>query len=189
MVEAAVGLFVRHGVNGTSLQMLADEIGVTKAAVYYHFQNKEDLIEAVVTPQLRRLATVVEAAEKQRRRADQVDTVLLGIIDLLIDNRDLLFAFQFDPAIRRHMETRPDMLDLAQRVGMLLSGPDPHLHTLMIGLVTSHGLVSAAASPFLAHLDDAELRHGLYAIARRILRIKTPVPAAQHRIPASPAES
>ncbi len=33
IIAAASTLFARHGVGGTSLQMIADEIGVTKAAV------------------------------------------------------------------------------------------------------------------------------------------------------------
>ena len=33
IIEAALRVFTRNGVGGTSLQMIADEIGVTKAAV------------------------------------------------------------------------------------------------------------------------------------------------------------
>jgi AcrR family transcriptional regulator len=34
--ETALRLFARDGVEGTSLQAIADDMGVTKAAVYYH---------------------------------------------------------------------------------------------------------------------------------------------------------
>src|SRR5689334_14173118 len=41
IVDAAVPLFAEHGVGGTSLQMIADAVGVTKAAVYHQFKTKD----------------------------------------------------------------------------------------------------------------------------------------------------
>ncbi|MFC5746250.1 TetR/AcrR family transcriptional regulator [Actinomadura rugatobispora] len=175
LVQAALGLFAQHGVNGTSLQMIADEIGVTKAAVYYHFPSKEDLVEAVVTPYLRDLAAVVEAAEGRHRRADRLDTLLGGIIDLLVDNRELHIALQADPVIRRHVDGRPDMRDLGMRAGLLMMGTRTDTHALIITLIVSGGLAYASTSPYLADLDDTELRRELHTTARRILGIKTPI--------------
>jgi AcrR family transcriptional regulator len=39
VIAAALELFSRNGVGGTSLQMIADEIGVTKAAIYYQYKT------------------------------------------------------------------------------------------------------------------------------------------------------
>jgi AcrR family transcriptional regulator len=39
---AALNLFADHGVSGTSLQMIADALGVTKAAVYHQFKTKDE---------------------------------------------------------------------------------------------------------------------------------------------------
>ena len=47
IVAAALDLFAEHGVSGTSLQMIADAIGVTKAAVYHQFKTKEEIVLAV----------------------------------------------------------------------------------------------------------------------------------------------
>jgi AcrR family transcriptional regulator len=48
IVTAALVLFSEHGVSGTSLQMIADAIGVTKAAVYHQFRTKEAIVVAAV---------------------------------------------------------------------------------------------------------------------------------------------
>jgi TetR/AcrR family transcriptional regulator len=45
--EAAVRLFSRNGFEGTSVQQVADELGVSKQALLYHFSSKEGLREAV----------------------------------------------------------------------------------------------------------------------------------------------
>ena len=57
ILVAALDLFADHGVSGTSLQMIADAIGVTKAAVYHQFKTKDEIIISVTEMQLARLET------------------------------------------------------------------------------------------------------------------------------------
>ena len=47
IIEAALVLFAEHGISGTSLQMIADAIGVTKAAVYHQYNTKDEIVLAV----------------------------------------------------------------------------------------------------------------------------------------------
>src|SRR5215467_4425134 len=47
MLAAAIDCFARHGYQGTSIDRIAREAGVTKGALYYHFRDKEDLLFAV----------------------------------------------------------------------------------------------------------------------------------------------
>ena len=42
-----------HGSGGTSLQMIADAIGVTKAAVYHQYRTKDEIILAAAEDELR----------------------------------------------------------------------------------------------------------------------------------------
>ena len=55
MLDAALALFAEHGVSGTSLQMIADAVGITKAAVYHQFRTKEQIVLAVTERELGRL--------------------------------------------------------------------------------------------------------------------------------------
>ena len=52
VIAASLDLFGTHGVSGTSLQMIADAIGVTKAAVYHQFKSKDDVVIAVAETEL-----------------------------------------------------------------------------------------------------------------------------------------
>ncbi|MCM3260525.1 TetR/AcrR family transcriptional regulator [Paenibacillus lautus] len=47
IVEAAIGLFATHGIEKTSLAMIAGEVGITKPSIYYHFASKDELVERV----------------------------------------------------------------------------------------------------------------------------------------------
>ena len=51
-IAAATQLFAAHGFDGTSVQAIADAIGVTKQAVLHHFASKEALREAVLAAML-----------------------------------------------------------------------------------------------------------------------------------------
>jgi AcrR family transcriptional regulator len=43
ILETSTTLFAEHGVDKTSMRMIAESLGVTKAALYYHVDNKDDL--------------------------------------------------------------------------------------------------------------------------------------------------
>lgn len=47
LIEAALGLFVQHGIEKTSLAMIAKEVGITKPSIYYHFDSKEALLDRI----------------------------------------------------------------------------------------------------------------------------------------------
>ena len=46
ILATAQRLFAERGYDATSLQMIADEMGLTKAAVYYHFRAKNEILQA-----------------------------------------------------------------------------------------------------------------------------------------------
>ena len=50
ILVAAGQLFIELGFDKTSLREVAERVGVTKAALYYYFPSKEDLLEALLGP-------------------------------------------------------------------------------------------------------------------------------------------
>jgi len=48
ILDAAEQVFFERGVGRTTLELVADAAGVTRGAIYWHFQNKVDLLNAVV---------------------------------------------------------------------------------------------------------------------------------------------
>jgi AcrR family transcriptional regulator len=47
ILDVALDLFTEQGYDGTSLREIAEQLGVTKAALYYHFESKEDILLAL----------------------------------------------------------------------------------------------------------------------------------------------
>jgi AcrR family transcriptional regulator len=47
IVNVAADLFARNGFGATSLDDIADQLGATKGALYYHVKNKEDILRHI----------------------------------------------------------------------------------------------------------------------------------------------
>ena len=47
ILDVALDLFTRQGFDGTSLRQIAESLGLTKAALYYHFESKDDILLAL----------------------------------------------------------------------------------------------------------------------------------------------
>ncbi len=47
ILDVALDLFTEQGFDGTSLRQIAEKLGVTKAALYYHFESKDDILMAL----------------------------------------------------------------------------------------------------------------------------------------------
>ena len=91
LVEAARDLFASEGYSATQLDDVVRAAGVTKGALYHHFEGKSDLFRAVFEHEQGRLAKVVSDA--YRRQRDPWKGFLAGC-------RALLEA-QLDPGVQR----------------------------------------------------------------------------------------
>ena len=62
LLDAAAALFAKKGYDLTSTREIAAELGINKASLYYHIQNKEDLLYDICNSALRQIQEDVEAA-------------------------------------------------------------------------------------------------------------------------------
>jgi AcrR family transcriptional regulator len=130
ILDTALELFTTKGYDGTSLRDIAERLGVTKAALYYHFERKEDILLELHlrlhTLSLDALASLegLPGPEVARRWPELLDQ----FIDVVVDNRQL---FQMHERNRnaleqiahneRHAAEQEDMEQVLQRT---LSHPD-----------------------------------------------------------------
>src|SRR6202162_2699984 len=78
ILETAQRLFTELGYDATSLQMIADEMGLTKAAVYYHFRAKRGILHAAMQPGIPRLEVLLEDAAAIRSRRARTEYLVNG---------------------------------------------------------------------------------------------------------------
>ncbi|BBX89389.1 TetR/AcrR family transcriptional regulator [Mycolicibacterium boenickei] len=173
LVEAAVRLITRHGFAGTSLQMIADELGFTKAAIYYHFRTREQLLSAVVEPFLARLQTVIEDAERQRSAHARADHMVRGYAELAVGNRALVSVLAGDPSVNEALRNHPEWDGVINRQMSLLADVDPGpAGTVKAAMVFSG--IAGGAGVAGADTSDEDLSGYLIDAARRTLGLRAP---------------
>lgn len=171
LVDAAVALFTRHGYAGTSLQMIADELGFTKAAIYYHFRTREQLLTAVLEPLLATLQRTVEEAESRRSASGRADHMVRGYADLAVHNRTLVSVLASDPSVNEALRTRPDWDSVINRQLALLADIDPGPAGMVKAAMVFSG-IAGGAGVASGGVSDADLYAYLVDAARRTLGLR-----------------
>lgn len=167
VLDAALDLIATHGVSGTSLQMIADAVGITKAAVYHQFRTKEQIVIAVTERELGRLAPAL-GRPKPDDGPQARDALLVGVIEMAVRDRRLVRTLQFDPVVVRLLaEHKPFQLFMDRLYRVLLSdaGLDGRIEAAMF----SGALSTAVMHPLVADIDDDTLLDRVTDLSRRLL--------------------
>jgi AcrR family transcriptional regulator len=143
ILDIALALFNENGYDKTSLREIAERLGTTKAALYYHFERKEDILLALhlrlhdlgkgMFDRMGDLANTSQTAELWPE-------LLNHFIDQLLSNREIFIlhernrnAFETLERSERHQEAHDDLegqmrrflasttIPLSQRVRMACS--------------------------------------------------------------------
>jgi AcrR family transcriptional regulator len=175
LLDAAMKLFGQYSFAGTSLQMIADELDLTKAAIYYHFRTREQLLIALMEPILSEIGAVVETAERQRGARARAEAILTGYADIVARNRALAAVTTFDPSVRSVLRNQPEWAAVIDRQLALLAGTDSDIPGGINAAVVLTGL-AGGASTAPRRIDDDTLRTHLVEVGRRTLGLPESTP-------------
>lgn len=90
ILQMASKLFIEHGFVGTTMEAIADEMGMTKPFIYQFFQNKHALLAAICDRELRgSLAMLNEPATKQGTPDERLANFIRVATRRNIENRGL----------------------------------------------------------------------------------------------------
>ncbi|MDC8973668.1 TetR/AcrR family transcriptional regulator [Mycobacterium marinum] len=168
ILDAALGLIAEHGVGGTSLQMIADAVGVTKAAVYHQFKTKEQIVIALTERELGGLEETLEAAEAHDHPAQARELLLDRVIELAVERRGAASTLQFDPVIVRLLAEHQPFQRFIERLYGVLIG-DAGQDTRVLAAMLSGAIAVGVLHPLVADVDDATLRTQLRRITSRLM--------------------
>lgn len=173
ILDAAETVFHRQGVSRTSLAQIAEEAGLTRGAIYWHFTNKAELFDAM----LRRVIGPTEAG--------CLDPALLAVDDPLAAMRALALDFLAQVANdAQHQRVFDIVLHKSEYVGEMAEARDRHLdcarrHRAMLeqamrtaqdkGLIAERVNPQVAAEGLIAVIDGLlmnwTLDHQLFPLA------------------------
>jgi len=169
IIDAALVLFAEHGISGTSLQMIADAIGVTKAAVYHQYNTKDEIVLAVAEVILTRLDAAVTAAEAERSRSRARELLITEMIDLAVERRRMAGVLQRDPVMLRFLEEHEPFRRVMARVNRLLMGGASDSRARVLAATLASVIAGVVIHPLVLDLDDESLRSQLLKQTRKLL--------------------
>lgn len=169
VINAALKLFSKHGIGGTSLRMIAGELGVTVAAVYHQYNTKDAIIFAAVESQLRRLSEVVDLAEAEPTPTIARQALIGGIVDLTMGVGRSMSPVLNDPAVTGSFRHHAGYRDLLRRIRALLMGSDSSKEARIRIATLLAAVIGTATHPLVADLGEDTLRGELLNLAHQLV--------------------
>ena len=161
----ATELFARQGFDRTSLQQIADRVGMTKAALYYHFSSKEDLIRSITQPLLDDGAEMLERVQA----SPLTPAELFGeLFDITYAHRGILGALVRDLSALSEADLEGEVIAWRWRVQRRLVGEDAPLDQQVRAVLAIGGLQDCVV--MFPDADAAELRTAAVDAACAALR-------------------
>lgn len=88
VLDVAQQLFATQGYDRTSLREIATQLGFSKAALYYHFPAKEDILLALAGDLIDEVDRIAGQAERSHDRSPAArERLLVSLLDLLFAHR------------------------------------------------------------------------------------------------------
>ncbi len=109
--QTARSLFLEDGVDGISMRKIADEVGVSATAIYRHYRNKDELLDAITDAGFAIFNTYLERASTELDPAARLRAMIVHYLDFALEHpKDYDFMF-----IIRRRNVRQYSDDLARR--------------------------------------------------------------------------
>ena len=117
-IEAAANALAQHGISGVKVERLARELGVTKGSFYWHFVDRQSLLDAVLAAWSERgTAAIIEEVEAS---GGDADAKLRRLWRAAVDAGDQAFELALRDWGRRDEAVRAAILDVdTRRMGYL----------------------------------------------------------------------
>jgi AcrR family transcriptional regulator len=165
ILEIARDLFAEQGYAGTSIAHIAGRLGTTKAALYYHFSSKAEILSALVEEPL---AAYARLAESRAAPAE----ILAAVIDTTATYLNTAEALSSDPSARLVLRERAQELgadEINAAIVAALAGPRPSVKQR----VRAHAAYAVAKHATLSFAGNGELsareREEILAVAVRAM--------------------
>jgi len=95
IIEVAIRTFAEHGYAGTSMREIAEELDITKAALYYHFPSKEEIFKACLSHSVEQMINGIEDLSKAKGSVwEKINILAKGMCNFSETNPYLFMLFK-----------------------------------------------------------------------------------------------
>jgi AcrR family transcriptional regulator len=139
--DIARELFSQKGMQRTSLQDIANRLGITKPALYYHFSSRDDLVRSIIQPLIDEGERFVAGHERRRKSLRATPRELLeGYFDFHFKHRADLLLVVSELTTLADLGLIDRMLAWRERLTKLVFGSRPTLEQSARAVIALGGL-------------------------------------------------
>lgn len=148
--SVALELFTEQGYEKTSLREVAERLGVTKAALYYHFKSKDEIVSSLVEDRLTSFDELIKTAEDLPADAESRRMILTRYADAFFssDQPSVMRFFEQNQTVVKSLSVGKEMRDRLMRIAQLIARPD----------TSPEGQLRAALAIFAVHSSYFAIR-------------------------------
>jgi AcrR family transcriptional regulator len=173
IAQLALARFRVGGFVGTSIADLAGDLGVSKAAIYYHYRSKDALLHHLVDPLLDAIDACIQDHHQPTRTARPLLSAYLAV---LLAHQEAIPLIATDVAVLNHPRIGPRLRAQNQQLQSLLTAPD----TSLSARLRAEAALGAIWRPLIAEppldLTDPAHQHTLVDAAVATLQPNRPSP-------------
>ncbi|MFE3518310.1 TetR/AcrR family transcriptional regulator [Streptomyces sp. NPDC059166] len=125
--DVALDLFAEQGYEKTSLREIAEKLQVTKAALYYHFKTKEDILISIFDDLNRPVEELLAWGREQPRTLETKKEILVRYSEALSKAEPLFVFMQENQAAVRDLSVGHTVKQRTMGLVDLLRDPDAPL--------------------------------------------------------------
>jgi AcrR family transcriptional regulator len=169
--QVGLRLFTEHGYEATSLREIAEELGVTKAALYYHFRSKDEIINSLAQERFVRVEDLIDWGQGQPRSVATRRELLRRYSELLYehDHRSLMHFFERNQSSMTQHPVGAQMRDQMSRLRDLFMEPDAPLTAQIRSSMAIFVLHSVWFTLRDRDIDDDEVRDAALEVALELV--------------------
>jgi AcrR family transcriptional regulator len=153
--QVAIELFTNQGYDKTSLREIAERLDVSKAALYYHFKSKEEILRSIVEDITGAIDELLAWGESLPRSIESREYFLRRIASLLSDQLQPLIRFvQANGNVMKTINLGNDKKEImtrGRRIIALVCDTEADLADQLRGIFAL-SVLFIGVSPFLANL-------------------------------------
>jgi AcrR family transcriptional regulator len=171
--QVALELFAEQGYDKTSLREIAERLDVTKAALYYHFKSKEDIVRSLVEDYMGQVDALIAWAKTQPRTRETRGEILGRYVQIVADGSDVFRMLHHNQAAVNSLASAKERGSVFRErmTGLVEAITDPEAGTMeRLRATMALGSVSVGWMFFSDQVEDrSELSSAVLAIASDLI--------------------
>jgi AcrR family transcriptional regulator len=176
VLDVARRLFADRGYRATSMRQIAEQVGISKAALYYHFAGKDEILSHLTEPLLDDWETVLARAEEHPDPDAVRWQALEALLDVFLRHRKTLLMLVRDMTLLVQAPVAPRVRAAMALANDLVAGPDRSLQRRVRAAQAVAGLGDVVV--LFSDAPEAELRRHVMDGVRVLLATPSEQPTA-----------